>query len=129
MSREQIAVITQEVIDALGLDCSPSTPIYLGDYNIEHMKESHPADYNKHERHIEEILNNPEYVGINPTDESIEYVREYKNENAEYVKVAVRVALSGDYYARSLYSLRPARVESFIKKGTLKDLRTKKETR
>ena len=129
MSREQIAVITQEVIEALGLDCSPSTPIYLGDYNIEHMKESHPADYNKYERHIEEILNKPEYVGFNPTDESIEYVREYKDKNAEYVKVAVRVSLSGDYYARSLYTLRPARVESFIKKGTLKDLRTKKETR
>ena len=38
----------------------------------------------------------------------------------EYVKVAVRVASSGKYYARSLYVLNHNRVHNFIKKGTLK---------
>ena len=124
MGRKQIATITQDVIDALGLDCAHGTPIYLGDSNIKHMKQSHPADYEKYAPHMEEILNTPEYIGINPTDDSIEYVREYMDEDAEYVKVAVRVSVSGNYYARSLYTLRPARVRNFIAKGTLKDLRT-----
>ena len=120
---QPIAAVTAEVINALGLDCEADAPIYLGRSNIEHMKESHPEDYEKYSGYIAEILNAPEYVGQNPSDGSIEYVREYKSEQGEFVKVAVRVSHSGRYYARSLYVLRPSRVQNFIRKGTLKPLK------
>ena len=45
---------------------------------------------------METILAAPDYVGQNPTDGSIEYVKEYVI-NGEYVKVAVRIAGSGRY--------------------------------
>ena len=40
--------------------------------------------------HLPEILVNPDYVGINPSDDPIEYVKIFEN-NGIFVKVAVRV--------------------------------------
>ena len=117
-----IAYITQEVIDLLGISCVPNTPIYLGQSNIEHMQKRHPQDYQKYHEHIALILSEPQYVGLNPTDGSVEYVRAFQIGKAEYVKVAVRISLSGRYYARSLYVLNTNRVQNFIQKGTLKSL-------
>lgn len=61
----------------------------------------------------------PDYVGQNPTDGSIEYVKEFLL-SGEYVKVAVRLSKSDRYYARSLYVLNNNRVRNYIAKGTLK---------
>lgn len=83
------------------------------------MKTSHPDDYAKYKEELPNILNHPDYVGINPKDNSIEYVKEFLVDN-EYVKVAVRISTKGQYYARSLYVLNNRRTENFIKKGTLK---------
>ncbi|MBO6178340.1 MAG: transposase [Selenomonadaceae bacterium] len=126
-TNEPIAAIKTEVIQALGLNCAENTPIYLGQSNIEHMKQSHPKEYEKYFERINEILNLPDYVGMNPSDNSIEYIREYQSECGEFVKVAVRVSASGRYYARSLYVLRSGRVQNFIQKGTLKCLKFTEE--
>lgn len=83
------------------------------------MIQRHPADYQKYGAQIPYILSSPDYVGTNPSDGSIEYVKEFLVEG-EYVKVAVRIAGTGKYFARSLYVLNPNRVRNFIAKGTLK---------
>lgn len=83
------------------------------------MQSSHPADYAKYESELTNILSNPDYVGQNPADGSIEYVKEYCVDN-EYVKVAVRLSKADRYYARSLYVLNNNRVRNYIAKGTLK---------
>ena len=82
------------------------------------MQKSHPADFQKYGTDISYILNNPDYVGINAKDSSIEFVKEYQVNN-EYVKVAVRVSTRNKYYARSIYVLNAKRVANFINKGTL----------
>ena len=119
---QSIAHITQEIIDLLGLPCQVNTPIYLGQTNRAHMQTSHPQDYQKYQEYIGLILTEPEYVGVNPSDQSIEYVRAFQIDAHEYVKVAVRVSLSGRHYARTLYVLNPNRVHNFIQRGTLKRL-------
>jgi len=83
------------------------------------MQNSHPEDFEKYGSHLSEILENPDYVGKNPKDESIEYVKEFCIDG-EYVKVAVRISSHGKYFARSLYVLNRNRVIRFIEKGTLK---------
>jgi hypothetical protein len=117
----KIGVITQEVINALKLSIVPDTPIYIGQSNIIHMLKKHPSAYIKYGSYIHDIVSHPDYVGINPNDNSIEYVKEFKVDN-NYVKVAVRVSSGGKFYARSLYILNPSRVKNFITKGTLKQL-------
>lgn len=116
---QQVGTIKSDVINALGLTVKDNTPIYLGPSNIQHMNLRHPADYQKYGAHIPNILAAPDYVGVNPSDGSIEYVKEFLIAG-EYVKVAVRIAGSGKYFARSLYVLNPNRVKNFIAKGTLK---------
>ena len=86
------------------------------------MQSSHPQDYQKYQEYIGLILTEPEYVGVNPSDQSLEYVRAFQIDEHEYVKVAVRVSLSGRYYARTLYVLNPTRVHNFTQRGTLKCL-------
>ena len=122
MARAPIAYISADVIVALGLSCLPNTPVYLGKSNIRHMQERHPADFEKYHEHIADIISAPHYVGINPSNDSIEFVKEFQLDNNEFVKVAVRISQSGTYFARSLYVLNPNRAQNFIRKGTLKDL-------
>lgn len=114
-----VGTISDRVSHVLGLNIETGTPIYLGESNIQHMLQRHPADYQKYGDKIPEILANPDYVGTNPTDSSIEYVKEFLI-NHEYVKVAVRISGTGKYFARSLYVLNKNRVRNFIEKGTLK---------
>ncbi len=115
----KIGFISDKVKSILNIQSLEDDNIYLGSTNIEHMQNSHPKDYEKYKDQLRNIVNTPDYVGINPKDSSLEYVKEFKIEN-EYVKVAVRVTTSNKYFARSMYILNNKRVENFINKGTLK---------
>lgn len=121
MSRKKIGEFSSNVIKTLGLNIPVGTPIYIADSNVEHMKSSHLKDFNKYGNDIETIISFPDYVGKNTKDNSIEFTKEYQQNN-DYVKVAVRVSLQNIYYARSLYILNPNRVKNFIAKGTLQKL-------
>lgn len=116
---KQVGKLEKRIIDLLGLNMDIDAPIFLGQSNIQHMQSSHPADYAKYGKDIPFILNSPDYVGINPTDNSIEYVKEYKIDG-KFVKVAVRVSSGGNLFARSIYVLNNNRTQNFIAKGTLK---------
>lgn len=117
-----IGIVSKKLIKTLNLDNTLEIidrNIYIGDSNLKHMETSHPDDYKKYGGKIKNILSAPDYVGMNPKDNSIEYVKEFLM-NGEYVKVAVRVSSGNKFYARSMYVLNKNRVVNFIKKGTLK---------
>ncbi len=119
--KKKIGFFSSNVVRALGLDIEPGTPIYVADSNIEHIKKSHPTDFEKYGNELSNIIANPDYVGRNTKDDSIEFTKEYFIDG-EYVKVAVRVSSQNVYYARSMYVLNLNRVKNFIQKGTLKKL-------
>lgn len=114
----QVGRIKENIINLLNLNCPINTPILLGQSNIEHMKKLHSYDYDIYSDELINILDNPDYVGL-MKDGSIEYVKEFKTDN-DFVKVSVRIALSGNYFARTLYTLNNKRVQEYIAKGTLK---------
>ena len=114
----KVGILKQNIIDILALPYKAGTPILLGDSNIEHMKKSHPYDYEIYCDEISNIIDTPDYVSLNK-DDSIEYVKEFEVNN-NFVKVAVRISISGILYARTLYSLNNKRVSEYIAKGTLK---------
>jgi len=115
---EKVGEFTTNIINALNLDIPTGTDIFLGDSNIKHMQTSHPNDFIRYGGDIADIILNPDYVGKNKKDNSVEFVKEYLVDNA-FVKVAVRVSQGNTYYARSIYVLNPRRVVNFIRKGTL----------
>lgn len=116
---KSVGTVSKDVEQLLGITVSGDRTIYLGPTNLNHMKTSHPADFAKYGTELINILAFPDYVGQNPSDGSIEYVKEFLVDG-EYVKVAVRLAQSGKFYARSLYILNNNRVNNYIAKGTLK---------
>lgn len=115
----KVGIVSENVKKLLGLSSVGDDNIYMSATNIAHMESSHPSDYAKYKDQIQNILTYPDYVGQNPNDNSIEYVKNFIIDN-KYVKVAVRLSSGNKYYARSLYVLNSRRVENFIKKGTLK---------
>ena len=118
---QEVGKLSERVTSLLGLPLQAGKPILLGTGNIAHMMNRHPADYAKYGQYIPYILAAPDYVGQNPSDGSIEYVKDFQI-NGEYVKVAVRISGGGTLFARSLYVLNPNRVQNFINKGTLKKI-------
>ncbi len=116
-----VGTISEKVKNLLNLSIIDDNNIYIGKSNIEHMQRRHSLDYIKYGNQIQNILKYPDYIGLNPKDNSIEYVKNFLIDN-EYVKVAVRISKGNKYYARSLYVLNKKRTENFIKKGTLKRL-------
>ncbi|MBO5167691.1 MAG: hypothetical protein J6B49_01135 [Phascolarctobacterium sp.] len=113
-----IGAISQNIINLLGLNCSPETPIYIGEQNEEHMKKSHQFDYEIYRDELPNIIANPDYVGLNK-DNSIEYIKEFPVDD-DFVKVAVRVSTNNKYFARTLYTISRKRVLDFLAKGTIK---------
>ena len=99
-----IGYISKDVIKTLGLNISPDTPVFIGESNIEHIKNRHPYEFDKYYKDISIIINSPDYVGINPKDDSILFVKLY-NVDGEDVRVAVKIASGGKYFARTLHSL------------------------
>lgn len=114
-----VGTVTESVAQLLGITLPKDRQIYFGQSNLNHMQSRHPAYYAKYGGYLQSILSAPDYVGQNPTDGSIEYVKEFQIEG-NFVKVAVRLSQSDRYYARSLYVLNPSRVKNYIAKGTLK---------
>ena len=116
-----IAYISQIVIDILELDLAPNTPVFIGETNLEHIKNRHPYEYERYLPDIGLIISSPDYVGLNPKDASILFVKLYEV-NGEYVRVAVRITPGGKCYAKTLHLLSTCNAERYIEKGTLKKL-------
>jgi len=117
----KVGEISVEVIKLLGLPLSEVTPIYMGDTNIAHMEKDHAYEFNLFQNKIPQIISTADYVRLRKEDNSIEYIKSF----GKYVKLAVRIAGDGYYYARSLYYIDSNRVANLLKKGELKHL-TKK---
>ena len=115
---EKIGEFSLEVIEALNLDISVGTAIYIGATNIAHMVSEHEYEYYRYFNKIPLILSAPDYVRIKEDDGSIEYVKHL----SKYVKVAVRIAGDGEYYARSIYRVRDSVVKRMVKNKILKPL-------
>ena len=121
MDKQKIGSFSQKVIELLQLDITAGTPIYIGSSNVEHIKSRHPYEYDKYFPYISDIISTPDYVGRNPSDESVSFVKFYQM-GGEYVRVAVRVTTNGTAFAKTLHLLSTANAEKYIEKGTLKIL-------
>lgn len=115
---KQIGSFSPSVINTLNLDIIPNTPIMIGETNIEHIKKRHPYEYDKYFHDIQHILKSPDYIGINPNDKSILFVKEFSVDK-EYIRVAVKVTSSGKHYVKTLHLLSTCNAERYIGKGSL----------
>jgi hypothetical protein len=111
---QYVGTLTQEVIDHLGLKCDPG-PIYIGPTNIEHIQARHPVEFALHLQDIPDIIQNPDYVGIHPKQNGVEFVKTF----AQGIMVSIRLSAKGVPYVRSLYAVPDKRIQAYLQKGTL----------
>ena len=114
----EVGKISLEVIKLLDLPLSEDTPIYVGVTNIAHMAKEHSYEFNRFYEKIPLIIATADYVRLKKDDGSIEYIKSL----GKYIKLAIRIAGDGNYYARSLYFIETNRVDNLVKKGELKKL-------
>jgi len=119
---ELIGEISSEVKKVLELDLPSGTPIYVGPTNIEHMQREHPTEYEKYFSLLPRIIATPDFVGLNPKDNSIEYIKTFPTSAGKFLKLAVRISSDGFLFARSLYEILERTVKQRMEKGMLKPL-------
>ena len=84
--------------------------------------EKHKSDFKSEEdfyKHIEmlpEIIGNPDYVGIHPSGESIEYIKRID----EVMIVAVRLTGKKALWVRTAFPLSNDKLETYISSGSVK---------
>ncbi|MBE5881216.1 MAG: transposase [Lachnospiraceae bacterium] len=118
---EQVGKLSTDIINLLNLNIAPNTPILIGDSNIDHIKARHPYEYDMYYDRIPEILETPDFVGINPNNNSIQFVKFFYVVN-EYIRVAVKISTNKMCFVKSMHLLSTFNAERYIQKGTLKKL-------
>ena len=110
---KRVGAFSLEVVELLGLSIAPGTQIFVGQTNIDHMKTSHPEDFNKYYDCLEEILSTPDWVIPDPEGDGIQFVKQMD----AHVIVAVRASGSGKFYARTIFSMIREKVVKYAAKG------------
>ena len=116
-----IGVINERVIQTLNLEVPKNTPIFIGEANIEHIKNRHLEDYNKYGKFISDIIKNPTYLARDERKKSIEYIKKYII-NKEMVLVVVRATGNNKFFVRTMYTMSNQKVEKYKVHGYLKEL-------
>lgn len=62
---------------------------------------------------ISDIIHNPDYISIHPTDESVCFIRKY----SKNVSVAIKISTQGDQVYRTMYPLRDSQLRNYINGG------------
>jgi len=115
---KKVGEFSAEVVKLLSLDITTGTPIYIGESNEAHMISSHYYEHTHFFEEIPFIISFPDFVRKRNIDGSIEFIKRYDH----YVKLAVRIAGDGKYYARSIYRVRDNVIKRMLKNKTLKPL-------
>lgn len=110
----KVGELTNRIIDILELEGNPRNIKFAYD-RIAHC-ENHKKDfkneqsYNKSMQNIPLILNNPDYVGYNKNNNSIEYIKRID----ELTLVAIRIKQKGDLFLRSIYPISEVKLKNKI---------------
>ena len=116
---DKIGKFSKKIIDLLNLSIPENTEIYIGNQNREHMEKKHSHDYYYYYHLLPNIISNPDYVGIEPKNNSIEYIKEVSIDPSVIIKIAIRVSSNGKYFVRTMYNISDHKIQRALNKGYL----------
>ncbi|MDD9147359.1 PBECR2 nuclease fold domain-containing protein [Sporolactobacillus sp. CQH2019] len=116
-----IGKLTVNIIDLLHLKTNEKDILLWKDrirYIDKHKSDfTSDEEFKKHVEAIPDIVQNPDYVGIHPKGESIEFIKKIDR----LMLVAVRLNLKSDVLKfRSAYPIKQSQLESYLKNGRTK---------
>lgn len=112
-----VAKYRPEINQILNIDL-PCSDVYQSHGLEIHMRKRKHFECIPYLKNISEIIENPDYVGLNPSEKnSVELVKAYDIN----ILVAVKLDIKNDYlYVASMYSLSKSKLERRIKGKRLK---------
>ncbi len=114
-----IGTLSQEIIELLNLSREPGNIILWQD-RLKYI-EKHKSDFDSEEefwthiRQIPNIIKSPDYIGLHPNDNSIQYIKRINH----IMLVGVRIRTSGDLNFRSCYPISEQTLENYLKCKTI----------
>ena len=117
----KIGYLTKDIIDVLELNCKPCDIVLWYD-RLEYL-EKHKRDFETEEdfyKHIElipDIIENFDYVGKHPTDNSIQFIKRID----KIMLVGIRVKVAGSLSIRSSYPISEEYLQKYIDSETVWD--------
>lgn len=115
---KRIGQLTDKVIKAFGLEYEAGKEILLSPKRKKHMEKHRDefADFDGTFERIDEIVQNPDYVGRHPNGQSLEYVKRIDG------NVLVAVRLSDKLTVRTMYVIKDTKLENYLKAGRTKKM-------
>ncbi len=114
IKKVKIGELTSEVIDKLNIDRKPCNIVMSRDklkYTEKHKDDfKNESDYFKCVQKIPAIINNPDYVGLHPNDDSIQYIKRVD----ELMLVGVRIKQFGEMYYTTAYPISETKLQNYI---------------
>lgn len=117
-SKDFIGKLNIDIIKLLDLEDGPQN-IYIGGTNKKHIKEKHRKEFDKYIDKLPEIINDPTYVGVHPSQGGVEFIKRFD----ENVLVAVRASKNEVLYVRSIYCITESKIDKYTKEGTIKKIK------
>ncbi len=116
----KIGELTQATINLLQINETPRNIKIAYDRiphcNIHKNDFKNEQSYYKSMESIPTIIQNPDYVGYNSNNNSIEYIKRID----ELTLVAIRLKLKGDLFLRSVYPISEAKLQNGINQNRIK---------
>lgn len=115
-NKVKIGELTQDVIDILKLDRKPCNIVMWAErlkytekhkFNFDTIEE-----YEEAMRNIPNIIQNPDYIGLHPTDNSIQYIKQINR----LMLVGVRIRPEGEISYRTAYPITESQLKDYIRK-------------
>lgn len=119
----KIGELTEEIINILNINEKPRNIKFAYD-RIQHC-EKHKKEfkdnqsYEKSMEKIPLIINEPDYVGYNTKNNSIEYIKRLD----DLTLVAIRIKTKGDLFLRSIYPISEVKLKNKIISKEYKDVK------
>lgn len=106
--------------EILGIDIEEYT-IYRSKGLPAHLLNRHHENCLKYIDYIPDIINNPDYIGVNPNenDDSIELIKRYKDN----ILIGIKLDKSGEYlYVSTMHSIAESKIERRLHSGRIKKI-------
>ncbi len=94
--------------------------IYKSDGLLKHMKKRNHKNCLRYVNNIEDIISNPDYIGINPKESgrSLELIKRYENNVMVGIKLDVK---NNYYYISTMFEIQESKIERRLHSGRIKE--------
>lgn len=116
----KVGYLSDDIIEFLGLKIDEKA-IFFNSSRFRHIKKhisdfKNYDDYKNNVQYLPDIIQSPDYIGVHPNGESIEFIKRVN----KIMLVAVRIKKQGALWVRSVFPITEDKLNLYLSSGTTK---------